>query len=296
MSQYDQLHIEDYNYPLPEDRIAKYPLPRRDASKLLIYRLGEVSSAVFRDLPEYLPVDASLVFNETKVVPARLHFRRQSGAVIEIFCLEPVLPTDYNQSFACTQTCRWRCVIGNAKRWKGDTISLINTLDDSHLSLINLRANLIERSGQTGIVEFIWDSGVSFSEVLDLCGKIPIPPYLGRETEDIDLERYQTTYARLRGSVAAPTAGLHFTPEVLEEVRARGIALEGRRLYSFIYSRMAFLVYPASAIIFRKAIITFWESLAVIKRGWSAPVILLMNLYKALSDLSRATRSHIPLM
>ena len=226
MSQYDQLHIEDYNYPLPEDRIAKYPLPRRDASKLLIYRLGEVSSAVFRDLPEYLPVDASLVFNETKVVPARLHFRRQSGAVIEIFCLEPVLPTDYNQSFACTQTCRWRCVIGNAKRWKGDTISLINTLDDSHLSLINLRASLIERSGQTGIVDFIWDSGGSFSEVLDLCGKIPIPPYLGRETEDIDLERYQTTYARLRGSVAAPTAGLHFTPEVLEEVRAHGIALE----------------------------------------------------------------------
>ena len=221
-----EIRIEDYHYPLPEDRIAKYPLPERDASKLLIYKEGSVSERVFRQLPDELPAGALMVFNDTKVVPARLHFQRQTGAHIEIFCLEPVSPNEYNLAFAMTERCVWKCVIGNAKRWKEDVLALYNPAQDPLVRAMQLEARLLERDGQTGLVEFSWKDASPFSRVLELCGSIPIPPYLNRETEDIDNERYQTLYARIRGSVAAPTAGLHFTDAVLEAIRRKGIGTE----------------------------------------------------------------------
>lgn len=221
-----EIRIEDYHYPLPEDRIAKYPLPERDASKLLIYKDGSVSERVFRQLPDELPAGALMVFNDTKVVPARLHFQRQTGAHIEIFCLEPVSPNEYNLAFAMTERCVWKCVIGNAKRWKEDVLALYNPAQDPLVRAMQLEARLLERDGQTGLVEFSWKDATPFSRVLELCGSIPIPPYLNRETEDIDNERYQTLYARIRGSVAAPTAGLHFTDAVLEAIRRKGIGTE----------------------------------------------------------------------
>lgn len=219
-----ELRIEDFNYELPDARIAKYPLSKRDASKLLIYNDSVCSESVFSELPSLLPSDSLMVFNDTKVVPARLFFRRQSGAHIEIFCLQPHLPAEYAVAFASTGSCSWECVIGNAKRWKDDLLQY--DTDDPVLSSMNLQARLLERDGQTGIVEFSWEGGAPFSAVLDLCGRVPIPPYLNRETESIDLERYQTTYARIRGSVAAPTAGLHFTDDTLAGIRARGIDIE----------------------------------------------------------------------
>ena len=217
-----ELHIEDFSYPLPDERIAKYPLEERDASKLLIYRDGLVSERKFRHLAEELPAGSLMVFNDTKVVPARLFFRRSTGAVIEVFCLEPDTPAEYNTSFAATERCRWKCVIGNAKRWKEDEILSLNA-EGTAFEGIWPQARLIGRDGQTGVVEFSWQGGIPFSEVLELCGRVPIPPYLNRDTEPIDLERYQTLYAHIRGSVAAPTAGLHFTRRVLDDIAARGI-------------------------------------------------------------------------
>ena len=221
-----ELRIEDYNYPLPDERIAKYPLSERDSSKLLRYENGKVSEYVFRDIPGLLPDNAIIVFNDTKVVPARLHFVRPTGARIEIFCLQPVKPEEYNLSFAETDSCTWKCVIGNAKKWKGDILSLYNPQEDEAVTALNMRAELVSREGGTGIVRFSWDGGHPFSRVLEICGTIPIPPYLNRESEALDVERYQTLYAKIRGSVAAPTAGLHFTEKVLEEIKARGIDME----------------------------------------------------------------------
>ena len=221
-----EIRIEEYNYNLPDERIAKYPLAKRDSSKLLMYKDECVSEHNFTTLPELLPENTIMVFNDTKVVPARLHFQRASGAHIEIFCLEPVLPEEYVSMFAVTDRCRWKCIVGNVKRWKNDTLSLYNPLSDSDIAEMNLKADLIERSGETSIVELSWDNGAPFSKVLEVCGSIPIPPYLNRDTEDVDLERYQTLYARYRGSVAAPTAGLHFTDEVMEAIRRRNISTE----------------------------------------------------------------------
>ena len=178
---------------------------------------------MFRDLPELLPENALMVFNDTKVVPARMHFQRPTGAHIEIFCLEPVDPVEYNTAFAATDHCTWKCVIGNAKRWKDDILTLYRTDDTPDLGL---EARLVSREGQTGIVEFSWKDGSPFSRVLEVCGTIPIPPYLNRESETIDIERYQTLYAHIRGSVAAPTAGLHFTDSVLQRIRGKGIDTE----------------------------------------------------------------------
>lgn len=221
-----QIRIEDYNYPLPEDRIAKYPLEQRDASKLLSYRNGLIETNKFSDISSILPEGSLMIFNDTKVVPARLHFQRPTGANIEIFCLEPVFPCEYVSVFASTDRCRWRCIVGNVKRWKNDTLNLYNPLTDSKIKDMNLTADLVEREGETSIVEFSWAGDLPFSKVLEICGSVPIPPYLNRDTEDIDLERYQTLYARYRGSVAAPTAGLHFTEKVLEDIRRRNIQIE----------------------------------------------------------------------
>ena len=220
------IHIEDYNYNLPDDRIAKYPLAERDASKLLRYKDGKVDEYLFRDIHNLLPAGALMIFNDTKVVPARLHFQRETGAHIEIFCLEPVDPPEYNTAFAATSHCRWKCVIGNAKRWKNDVLSLYNQDNVPAVSAMALKAVLIERNGETGVVEFSWEDGNPFSKVLEICGTVPIPPYLNRETESIDTERYQTLYAHIRGSVAAPTAGLHFTQAVLDAISAKGIDRE----------------------------------------------------------------------
>jgi S-adenosylmethionine:tRNA ribosyltransferase-isomerase len=218
-----EIDIKDYNYDLPDERIAKYPLSERDMSKLLVYRNGDIQVEGFTSMPDQLPEGHLMVFNDTKVVPARLHFQRETGAHIEIFCLEPVLPEEYVSMFAVTDRCRWKCIVGNVKRWKGDTLYLYNPEASEAVTTMNLKADLIERNGETSIVEFSWADGAPFSAVLELCGSVPIPPYLNRDTETIDLERYQTLYAKFRGSVAAPTAGLHFTESVLERIRAKGI-------------------------------------------------------------------------
>lgn len=221
-----EIRIEDYNYALPDERIAKYPLSQRDASKLLCYKDALITENRFSDISEILPADHLMVFNDTKVVPARLHFQRPTGAHIEIFCLEPILPEEYVSMFAVTDSCRWKCIVGNVKRWKDDVLSLYNPSEDQNVTAMGLKARLVERQGETSVVEFSWDNGAPFSQVLEVCGNIPIPPYLNRETEDIDLERYQTLYARYRGSVAAPTAGLHFTDKVLEAIKAKNIDVQ----------------------------------------------------------------------
>jgi len=221
-----EIRIEEYNYQLPEERIARYPLPERDGSKLLIYKDADVSHTSFKNITDLVPEESLMIFNDTKVVPARLHFQRETGAHIEIFCLEPVHPEEYVSMFAVTDRCRWRCIVGNVKRWKNDTLSLYNPKDETSVSEVGLRADLIERDGETSIVEFSWKDGSPFSRVLEVAGSVPIPPYLNRDTEDIDLERYQTLYARYRGSVAAPTAGLHFTEDVLDRLRKRSIDTE----------------------------------------------------------------------
>lgn len=220
------IRIDDFDYPLPDSRIAKYPLASRDSSKLLEYRDGKVNEHIFRDIVTLLPENAIMVFNNTKVVPARLHFQRPTGAHIEIFCLEPVSPVEYNLIFASTESCRWKCIVGNVKKWKSDLLSLYNPDSADEVTALDLRASLVERDGETSVVEFTWKGGLPFSRVLEICGSIPIPPYLNRDTEAIDLERYQTLYARFRGSVAAPTAGLHFTEDVLEAIKAKGIDME----------------------------------------------------------------------
>ena len=221
-----EIHIEDYNYALEDSRIAKYPLPERDSSKLLHYKDGKVSEYVFRELPSLLPADSLMIFNDTKVVPARLHFKRDTGAHIEIFCLEPVEPAEYATAFAASARTTWTCVVGNAKKWKDDVLSLYNPQDDPEISALNLKAEPAGRDGRTGKVTFTWDGGIPFARVLEICGTIPIPPYLNRESESIDTERYQTLYAKWRGSVAAPTAGLHFTENVLQAIREKGIKEE----------------------------------------------------------------------
>ena len=221
-----EIHIEDYNYGLEDSRIAKYPLPERDASKLLHYKAGKVDERVFRELPELIVSNALMVFNDTRVVPARLHFQRESGAHIEIFCLEPVNPVEYNTAFAATDSCSWKCVIGNAKKWKNDVLHLYNPDENPAIQALDLQAVLEGRDGKTGTVRFCWQGGYPFSRVLEMAGTVPIPPYLNRETEAVDQERYQTLYARVRGSVAAPTAGLHFTEAVLEALDAKGVERE----------------------------------------------------------------------
>ena len=213
-----EIHIEDYCYPLEDARIAKYPLPERDASKLLHYKSGTVTDHTFKNLPDLLPEGALMVFNDTKVVPARLHFVKDTGAVIEIFCLEPVDPVEYNTAFAATECCTWKCVIGNAKKWKSGLLK--------HISGNGMTAELVGREDRTGHVRFRWSGGIPFSQVLEQCGTVPIPPYLNRESEALDTERYQTLYAKIRGSVAAPTAGLHFTDDVLQRIKAKGIEIE----------------------------------------------------------------------
>ena len=241
------IQIRDYDYPLPDERIAKFPLPERDSSKLLVYESGNISETVFRSLPALLPEGSLMVFNNTRVIQARLHFRKgeaQDGALIEIFLLEPADPVEYQENFARKGTCSWYCLVGNLKKWKEGKLTRTLTIDHSTLTIT------AERKGTHGtsqLIEFRWSVlsteemnpeslpprgevggglSLSFAEVLDAIGELPIPPYLNRKTQESDKTTYQTVYSKIKGSVAAPTAGLHFTKRVLADIDARGIERE----------------------------------------------------------------------
>ena len=213
-----QINISDYNYELPDERIAKFPLEKRDSSKLLTYVSGNVSTNVFSSLPEILPANSCLVFNNTRVIQARLEFFKSTGSRIEIFCLEPQEPSSYELSLSSTQSCVWKCMIGNLKKWKGEVLKKEVGADN-----LVLEAERLETNGNTSYIKFSWNNGVSFAEVLDLLGELPIPPYLNRKTQESDKTTYQTVYSKVKGSVAAPTAGLHFTPEVISALHDKGI-------------------------------------------------------------------------
>lgn len=215
------IRISDYNYPLPDHRIAKHPLAAREQCKLLCYKVGgEISEGHFYDVPAVLPEKAMLVYNNTRVINARLRFRKATGSTIEIFCLEPVAPCDYQLIFQTTQSCTWLCLVGNSKRWKQGPLTQEIEVDGK---TVTLEANRGERRGNSFEIEFSWNGGVTFASILEAIGEIPIPPYLNRGTESTDSADYQTVYSHIDGSVAAPTAGLHFTDEVLAECDKRGI-------------------------------------------------------------------------
>ncbi len=222
MKEVQNIAIAEYDYPLPDERIAKYPLAQRDASKLLLYKGGEVSESVFSSLPTHLPQGGLMVFNNTKVIQARLRFKKDTGATIEVFCLEPEMPSDYQQVFQQTSECVWQCLVGNSARWKSGVLSQTVNIDGKEVVLSVERVNC----GAVNSVRFFWNGGFSFAELLEAVGELPIPPYLNRKTEESDNKTYQTVYSKVKGSVAAPTAGLHFTPEVLQAVAAAGIECE----------------------------------------------------------------------
>ncbi len=216
------IRIADYDYPLPEERIAKFPMEQRDHSKLLCLKDGAISEHHFYDLPSLLPKDTLLVFNDTKVIHARLFFQKETGAVIEVFCLEPHNMA-VSQAFEQHEQCSWVCFIGNNKKWKSGPLTLEFSISNSQFSI---QATRREAVGNAWIVDFNWTGGLSFAEVIDAAGVIPLPPYLNRKAEESDSIRYQTVYAHHEGSVAAPTAGLHFSPEVFQSLKAKGIETE----------------------------------------------------------------------
>jgi S-adenosylmethionine:tRNA ribosyltransferase-isomerase len=221
--------ISDFNYDLPDSSVAKYPLIKRDQSKLLVWERGEISDHTFSDLPGLLAEGSMLVFNNTRVIRARLHFVKSTGAVIEVFCLEPTVPHDYIHSFAQTSSCRWKCIVGNKKRWKSEVLKMAVKAENHS---ITLSAELLGELDGGFEVRFSWDNAhFTFSEILEAAGKIPIPPYLHRESEEIDLTVYQTVYSKIKGSVAAPTAGLHFTEKIFKSLVQRKIPCEELTLH-----------------------------------------------------------------
>ena len=218
------IRISDFNYNLPDERIAKFPIAQRDHSKLLVYRHGEVSDDTFYHLPDYLPEGALMVFNNTKVIQARMHFRKETGALIEVFLLEPADPTDYELMFQLTSHCSWLCLIGNLKKWKEGTLKRDFTIKGERLTLTATRRQMV---GNSHWVDLEWNNAnVTFAEILEEVGELPIPPYLNRNTEESDKTTYQTVYSKIKGSVAAPTAGLHFTEDVLHAIDEKGIDRE----------------------------------------------------------------------
>ena len=223
------IKISEFNYPLPDERIAKFPLSNRDESKLLVYRQGEVSEDRFTSLPSYLEPGEMMVFNNTKVIQARLHFRKETGALIEVFCLEPIQPNDYVLSFQQTQRCSWLCMVGNLKKWKEGTLQREVEVKGRTITLSATRG---ECRGTSHWIDFEWnDNALTFADVLDAVGELPIPPYLNRDTQESDKKTYQTVYSKIKGSVAAPTAGLHFTERVLQTLDERGIDREELTLH-----------------------------------------------------------------
>lgn len=213
------IHIKDFSYELPDDRIAKYPLAERDTSKLLVYNKGNISHDIFRNLTAYLPQGALMVYNNTRVIQARLFFQKESGARIEVFLLEPHAPRDYEQIFQARGMCEWKCLVGNSKKWKTGALRLCTASENDDIDL------QVERVDDS-VCRFLWKGDMSFAELLERVGELPIPPYLNRHSEPNDKITYQTVYARIKGSVAAPTAGLHFTDRVLHDIDALGIERE----------------------------------------------------------------------
>ena len=221
MKDFLHININDYNYDLPNNKIAKYPLHDRDASKLLVLKDSIISEFKFKNISELLPPNSLLVFNNTKVLNARMHFKKDTGANIEIFCLEPVTPIDYAMSLSSTKNCSWKCLVGNNKKWKTGSLT-------KHISILETEISLsitkLAQIGNSFEILFEWDKeNIHFSDILETAGNIPIPPYLNRDSEEIDNNRYQTIYSELDGSVAAPTAGLHFTDEVMHNISAKNI-------------------------------------------------------------------------
>lgn len=215
------IDLNEYNYFLPEERIAQYPVKNRDMSKLLLYRNNTISTDFFRNIERYLPSDSLLVFNNTNVIRARLLFQKETGSVIEIFCLEPLSPGDYELAFSSKQPVEWKCIIGNLKKWKNNKINGYFGESDKHF---NLTAEKKESIGESWKIKFSWDDDkASFGEVIEASGHIPLPPYINREDDENDQARYQTVYSKINGSVAAPTAGLHFTKKLIEKLNSKGV-------------------------------------------------------------------------
>jgi S-adenosylmethionine:tRNA ribosyltransferase-isomerase len=218
------IYIDEYNYPLPDERIAKYPLAKRDASKLLVYKNQKITESVFSSVSDFLPHNALLVYNNTRVIQARLLFKKDTGASIEVFCLEPLQPADYAQSLGSTTECVWKCMIGNLKKWKEGKLSKQIELAGEKCTFT---AERHQTEGNTHSVKFSWDNAaIHFADILENAGELPIPPYLHRKTEESDLTTYQTVYSKIKGSVAAPTAGLHFTEDVFESLKPKQITIE----------------------------------------------------------------------
>ena len=220
------IQIRDYDYPLPDERIAKFPLTERDSSKLLVYEGGRISETVFRNLPSLLPEGSLMVFNNTRVIQARLHFRKgeaQDGALIEVFLLEPANPVEYQENFATKGSCSWYCLVGNLKKWKEGPLTRDFKIQNTNYKLT---AERIGTHGTSQEIKFEWDANLTWAEVIDAVGELPIPPYLNRKTQESDKTTYQTVYSKIKGSVAAPTAGLHFTKRVLADIDAKGIERE----------------------------------------------------------------------
>lgn len=223
------IKISDFNYPLPDERIAKFPLSERDHSKLLVYRHGAVSEDIFTSLPNYLEKGEMMVFNNTKVIQARLHFQKETGALIEVFCLEPAAPNDYALNFQQTERCSWLCMIGNLKKWKEGTLR--RTVEVKGREVV-FTATRKEACGTSHWIDFNWnDAELTFADLLEAVGELPIPPYLNRKSEESDKRTYQTVYSKIKGSVAAPTAGLHFTERVLKALDEKGIDREELTLH-----------------------------------------------------------------
>lgn len=216
-----EININDYDYELTENRIAQYPVAERDNSQLLISKGGNISKDIFRNIVRYLPSGSLLVFNNTRVIRARLLFRKESGAIIEILCLEPLIPSDYSLSFGSKDQVEWKCIIGNLKKWKTGKLKIIFIIEGVDK---NLYAEKLASEGEAWRIRFSWDDKeLSFAEVIEACGHIPLPPYINRSDEKEDNIRYQTVYSSVNGSVAAPTAGLHFTTSVFKQLESRGI-------------------------------------------------------------------------
>lgn len=221
--------IEEYDYSLPDERIAKFPMSRRDASKLLVYKNGNISESTFSNIADFLPEKCLLVYNNTRVIQARLIFQKPTGASIEVFCLEPLFPVDYAQSLGSTTECVWRCMVGNLKKWKDGMLT--KTIETEGKACV-FAAERIETEGNTHSIRFTWNNAdIHFADILEKAGELPIPPYLHRKTEESDLTTYQTVYSKIKGSVAAPTAGLHFTSEVFETLETKNIETEELTLH-----------------------------------------------------------------
>lgn len=238
MNKLPEIFTSDFVYNLPEDKIAYHPVNQRSASKLLVLKNNRISEKHFYELPEIIDNNSIFVLNDTKVVPARIIFKKNTGAAIEIFCLEPSTPSNYFESLNTKSQCSWHCMVGNKKKWNGQILKNVH-------NNIDLYAELIYNDNESNIVSFRWNGDLTFNQVLEIFGKIPLPPYINRESKNEDKLNYQTVYANNEGSVAAPTAGLHFTQEIIKKLKSKGVDIEyitlhvGAGTFKPITSKMA---------------------------------------------------------